>query len=156
MQTTNFYAFKSSLLGKPLIDDQNLNGVQRDVFAYYKRMSENMTMNLYREYFRAWFEIIGKTMKVSKNKNDVFSIECNCKYKFGYKVKSDDFALTCEGNHQNIVDVICDHAQCIINDNAFIENTIMLKNFNENILNRVGMRQVFHDTVPESKSPRNK
>lgn len=134
MQTTNFYVYKASLLGEPLIDEQKLNDIQKNIYYYYKYMAKNMTINLYYNNFHAWSNVISSTMKTSRieiNDNYINTIKCKCGYQFVYRTSNEDFALTCENAKQHLADVICDHMPCLIKNKTFINKTIRLSSFRE-------------------------
>ena len=134
MQTTNFFVYKASLLGEPLIDEQKLNDVQKSIYYYYKYMAKNMTINIYYNNFYQWSNIIASTMKISRmeiGNNYINTIKCKCGYEFEYRTSNDDFALTCENAKQHLADVICDHMHCLIKNKIFINETIRLQSFME-------------------------
>jgi hypothetical protein len=123
MQTTNFFVYKASLQGEPLINEHKLNDMQKSIYYYYRYMAKNMTMN-----------IIALTMKYSRieiGDNYINTIKCKCGYEFIYRTSDNDFALTSENTKQHLVDVICDHMQCLINNKIFINKTIRIPSFIE-------------------------
>ncbi len=140
MGTTNFYVFKTLLQSQQFYDIEKMDNTQKQVINYYMHMAKNMTINTYYKNFNQWTDILAKSMRVTKiritdptpndkPKNDFYEnkVKCKCGYKFVYLTSNDDFALTCKNNKQNIIDVICDHIPCLINNPDFIKESNYLR-----------------------------
>jgi len=140
MGIQNFFVFKSKLLNKIYTNEEHLNEIQKLIIEYYNFEMHKMTANKYINNFYEWSDIIAKTMKIEiiTNKNYYKNnIKCICGFECSYiTTKTTDFTLTCLNSKQNIIDVICDHLPCLINNKTFIEKTLKLSRFKEWILEK--------------------
>jgi hypothetical protein len=126
MGTNNFFVFKSKLHSQIHYDTKNLSPKQIKIIQSYNSMSKNLTINSYYQNFYKLAHVVSKCMEVDVTYEDNCyknSIKCKCGYKFVYVTHDNDFSLTCKENKQNLLDVICDHLPCLINNETFIEES---------------------------------
>lgn len=134
MGTNNFFVFKTHLSGKLCCDQNKLTRNQIMVLNYYLDKSKGITCEEYSDNFGYWAKIISKIMKVNaKNKDNLLfnDVKCKCGYEFKYIIKNNSPEMTCSNNKQNILDIVCDHMICLIHNEEFVSETIVLKNFQE-------------------------